>query len=135
MFYEAKVAYENEGKKVNAKYILENFELFGEVESKLYEEFGNFPKFEVLSIKTNLKLKEFINENPTDDEKNKIFYATICDYFVKEDGVVKEIPYVVGLFADSMDEAQRNLNQYISQGLEDMDLKAVKQTKFISLLK
>lgn len=136
MIYEAKVAYEIEGKVVKEQYIIEHAELFGEVESKLYEEFGRFPKFEVMSIKKNLKMREFVNEKTESDDEQKIFYATICDFFVDENnGKVKEIPYIVAVFADHMTEAQGIIANYMRQGLEDMKLKAVKETSFVDLLK
>ena len=135
MIYETKVSYENEGKVSKEQYIIENAELFGEVESKLYEEFGNFPNFCVLSIKTNNKIREVINEKPADDDECKIFYATICDFFTDDNGKTKEIPYVVVAFAHDMTEAKAAIDQYMRQGLEDMELKAIKETNFIDVLR
>ena len=135
MFYEAKVSYEKENKKVKEQFILENYELFGEVESKLYEEFGNFPNFSVVSIKTNNKIREIINEKPTDDDECKIFYATICDFFVDDNEKVREIPYIVVAFAHDMTEAKSAVDQYMRQGLEDMDLKKLVETKFEDVLR
>ena len=135
MIYETKISYENEGKVVKEQYIIENAELFGEVESKLYEEFGNFPNFGVLSIKTNNKIREVINEKPTDDDECKIFYATICDFFTDDNGKVKEIPYIVVAFAHDMTEAKAAIDQYMRQGLDDMELKAIKKTNFIDVLR
>ena len=134
MFYEAKVSYEKENKKVKEQFILENYELFGEVESKLYEEFGNFPNFSVVSIKTNNKIREIINEKPTDDDECKIFYATICDFFTDDNGKTKELPYIVVAFAHDMTEAKAAVDQYMRQGLEDMELKAIKETKYLEVL-
>ena len=135
MIYETKISYENEGKVVKEQYIIENAELFGEVESKLYEEFGNFPNFSVLSIKTNNKIREVINEKPVDDDECKIFYATICDFFTDDNGKTKEIPYVVVAFAHDMNEAKAAVDQYMRMGLEDMELKAIKETKYINVLR
>ena len=134
MIYEAKISYENEGKVVKEQYIIENAELFGEVEAKLYEEFGNFTNFGVVSIKTNNKIREIINEKPFDDDECKIFYATICDFFMDDNDKVKEIPYVVVAFAHDMTEAKAAVDQYMRQGLEDMELKAIKETKFVDIL-
>ena len=134
MIFETKISYEQDGKAVKAQYIIEHAELFGEVESKLYEEFGNFQDFSVVSIKTNNKIREIINEKPTGDDECKIFYATICDFFTNEDGSIKEIPYVVVAFAHDMTEAKAAVDQYMRQGLEDMELKAIKETKFINVL-
>ena len=135
MIYEAKISYENEGKVVKEQYIIENAELFGEVEGKLYEEFGNFPNFSVLSIKTNNKIREVINEKSTDDDECKIFYATICDFFTDDNGKTKEIPYIVVAFAHDMTEAKAAVDQYMRMGLEDMELKAIKETKYLEVLK
>jgi hypothetical protein len=135
MTFETKISYENEGKVVKEQYIIENAELFGEVESKLYEEFGNFPNFSVLSIKTNNKIREVINEKPFDDDECKIFYATICDFFTDDNGKTKEIPYVVVAFAHDMNEAKAAVDQYMRQGLEDMEIKAIKETKYLEVLK
>ena len=135
MIFEAKISYENEGKVVKEQYIIENAELFGEVESKLYEEFGNFQNFNVVSIKTNNKIREIINEKPTDDYEYKIFYATICDFFTDDNGKTKEIPYIVVAFAHDMTEAKAAVDQYMRMGLEDMELKAIKETKFVDILR
>ena len=135
MFYEAKVSYEKENKKVKEQFILENYELFGEVESKLYEEFGNFPNFGVVSIKTNNKIREVINEKPVDDDECKIFYATICDFFTDDNGKVREIPYIVVAFAHDITEAKAAVDQYMRMGLEDMELKKLIETKFEDVLR
>lgn len=135
MIFEAKISYEQDGKAVKAQYIIEHAELFGEVESKLYEEFGNFPNFSVVSIKTNNKIREIINEKPIDDDECKIFYATICDFFTDDNGKVKEIPYVVVVFAHDMTEAKAAVDQYMRQGLEDMELKKLVETKFEEVLR
>ena len=134
MVFETRIIYESEGNVVKEQYIIENAELFGEVESKLYEEFGNFPNFSVLSIKTNNKIREVINEKPDGDDECKIFYATICDFFTDDNGKVKEIPYVVVAFAHDMTEAKAAVDQYMRQGLEDMELKAIKETKYLEVL-
>ena len=135
MFYEAKITYKDEKKTVKEQYVLENFELFGEVESKLYEVFGHLPNFSVASIKTNNKIREIINEKPTDDDECKIFYATICDFFTNEDGSQKEVPYVVVAFAHDMTEAKAAVDQYMRQGLEDMELKKLVETKMLDVLR
>ena len=135
MIFETKISYENEEKVVKEQYIIDNTELFGEVEAKLYEEFGNFPNFSVVSIKTNNNIREIINEKPTDDDECKIFYATICDFFTDDNGKVKELQYIVVAFAHDMTEAKAAVDQYMRQGLEDMELKAIKETKYLDVLK
>lgn len=135
MTFETKISYEQDGKVVKAQYIIENAELFGEVEGKLYEEFGNFPNFSVVSIKTNNKIREVINEKPTDDDECKIFYATICDFFTDDNGKTKELPYVVVAFAHDITEAKAAVDQYMRMGLEDMELKKLVETKMLDVLR
>ena len=135
MIFESKISYEQDGKAVKAQYIIEHAELFGEVESKLYEEFGNLPNFSVVSIKTNNKIREIINEKPTNDDECKIFYATICDFFTDDNGKTKELPYIVVAFAHDMTEAKAAVDQYMKQGLEDMELKKLVETKFEDVLR
>lgn len=120
-------------KVVTSRYIIENAELFGEAESKLYEEFGNKAGFEVTGIKIS-KLKEIINEAPQGDEV-KIYFATIVDKFYDADkDETTETQYAVALHAHDINEAHKAIDQYIKQGMEDMELVGLKCTKFIEVL-
>jgi len=120
-------------KVVTSRYIVENSELFGEVEKKLYEEFGSETGFEITSIKIS-KLKEIINETPQGEEI-KIYFATIIDRFYDADkDETTENQYVVALHAHDINEAYKAIGQYMKQGLEDMELKAIKETKYLEVL-
>ena len=122
-------------KTLVSRYIIENAELFGEAESKLYEEFGNETGFEVTSIKIS-KLKEIINEAPQDDTECKIYFATIVDKFYDaEKDETTENQYTVALHAHDINEAHKAIDQYMKQGMEDMELVGLKCTKYISVLK
>ena len=115
-------------------HIVENAELFGEVESKLYEEFGSETGFEVTSIKIS-KLKEIINEAPQGDTDCKIYFATIVDRFYDaEKDETTETQYTIALHAHDINEAHKAIDQYMKQGLEDMELVGLKCTKYISVL-
>ena len=116
------------------RYIVENAELFGEVESKLYEEFGEETGFEVSSIKIS-KLREIINEAPQGETECKIYFATICDHIMTDEGDVKDMQYSVALHAHDINEAHKAIDQYMSQGLEDMELVGLKCTKYLEVLK
>ena len=120
-------------KVVTSRYIIENAELFGEVENKLYEEFGNMTGFEVASIKIS-KLKEIINEAPQDDTECKIYFATICDHILTDEGDVKDMQYSVALHAHDINEAHKAIDQYMKQGMEDMELVGLKCTKYLEVL-
>ena len=120
-------------KVVTNKYIVENAELFGEVESKLYEEFGNETGFEVASIKIS-KLKEIINKAPQGDMGCKIYFATICDHIMTDEGDVKDMQYSVALHAHDINEAHKAIDQYMKQGMDDMELVGLKCTKYLEVL-
>ena len=121
-------------KVVTSRYIIENAELFGEVESKLYEEFGNETGFEVASIKIS-KLKEIINEAPQGEAECKIYFATIIDRFYDEDkDETTENQYTVALHAHDINEAHKAIDQYMKQGMEDMELVGLKCTKYLEVL-
>ena len=118
-------------KSITSRYIVENANLFSEVESKLYEEFSNETDFEVTGIKIS-KLKEIVNKPPQGEYK--IYFATICDHFITEEGDDKELKYVVALHASDINEAHQTVKQYMQQGLEDMELVAIKETKYLEVL-
>ena len=121
-------------RNVTSRYIVENAEFFGEVEKKLYEEFGNETGFEVASIKIS-KLREIINEAPQGEIECKIYFATIVDKFYDADkDETTEMQYVVALFAHNINEAHQAIDQYMKQGMEDMELVGLKCTKYISVL-
>lgn len=121
-------------KVVTSRYIIGNAELFGEAESKLYEEFGNETGFEVASIKIS-KLKEIINEAPQGETECKIYFATIIDRFYDADkDETTENQYTVALHAHDINEAHKAIDQYMKQGMEDMELVGLKCTKYLEVL-
>ena len=121
-------------KTLVSRYIIENAELFGEAESKLYDEFGSEAGFEVASIKIS-KLKEIINEAPQGDKECKIYFATIVDKFYDADkDETTETQYTVALHAHDINEAYKTIDQYMKQGMEDMELVGLKCTKYLSVL-
>ena len=121
-------------KTLVSRYIVENEELFGGVEKKLYEEFGNENGFEVATIKIS-KLKEIINEAPQGDEECKIYFANIIDRFYDADkDETTETPYVVALHAHDINEAHKAIDQYMLHGMEDMELVGLKCTKYLEVL-
>ena len=134
MFYELtlqvdKLNEKGEEKRVTERYITEDL-LFAGTEAKglhLYK-----GECDVTAIKRS-KIMEFVN-NRADDEQS-IYYATIESIFIDENtGEEKATKYVVGLFAKSIDEANRIANQYMSQGLADLVLVGIKKTKIVDLL-
>lgn len=120
-------------KVITSRYIIENAVFFGEVESKLYDEFGDETDLEVATIKIS-KLREIINEAPQGDTECKIYFATICDHILTEEGDVKDMQYLVALHAHDINEAHKAIDQYMKQGMEDMELVGLKCTKYLEVL-
>lgn len=117
-------------KLIAEKYLVENIEFFAEAEQKMLEYFNN--ENEVPAIKQH-KLKEFVNKRTT--ETQTIFFATLESIFVDElTGEDKATKYVVGLFAENIDDAYVITNKYMSQGLENLVLVGIKKTKIVELI-
>lgn len=117
-------------KLIAEKYLVENIEFFAEAEQKILTYFNN--ENEVTAIKQS-KLKEFVNKRTT--ETQTIFFATLESIFVDElTGEDKATKYVVGLFAENIDDAYVITNKYMSQGLEDLVLVGIKKTKIVELI-
>ena len=110
-------------------------ESFADAEQIGYDYGSGLTAVDVVSVKRS-KLKEIINEQPSGDETCKIYVARIVDHFVDmETEETKDIKYSVALFAHDMKEANIAIEQYMKQGLEDMDLVGIKETKFNGVLK
>jgi hypothetical protein len=115
--------------------ILEHAESFANAEEIGYDYGSGLTAIDVVSIKRS-KLKEIVNERPFGDETCKIYVAQIVDHFVDVDTEeTKYIKYSVALFAHDMKEAHQAIEQYMKQGLEDMDLIGIKETNFTDVLK
>lgn len=115
--------------------ILEHAESFSDAEQIGYDYGSGLTGLDVISIKRS-KLKEIVNEKPFNDETCKIYVAQIVDHFVDiETEETKDIKYSVALFAHDMKEAHQAIEQYMKQGLEDMDLVGIKETNFTNVLK
>ena len=115
--------------------ILEHAESFADAEQIGYDYGSGLTAIDVVSVKRS-KLKEIINEQPSGDETCKIYIAQIVDHFVDmETEETKDIKYSVALFAHDMKEANKAIEQYMKQGLEDMNLVGIKETNFCGVLK
>ncbi len=130
-----KVDSKGNDRNVKESLILEHAESFADAEQIGYDYGSGLTAIDVVSIKRS-KLKEIINEQPSGDETCKIYIAQIVDHFVDmETEETKDIKYSVALFAHDMKEAHQAIEQYMKQGLEDMDLVGIKETKFNGVLK
>ena len=72
--------------------------------------------------------KPAINEKY--DDNNKLYLVKIAQDMVIEDQV-KTVKYVMPAFANNSNELYKIVNDYIAQGLDDMRLTTISETKWI----
>lgn len=138
MYYETSIKHDyltedNEVKTMTSKIIVNNANLFSEAEYKALkyanEEWKNdtlTTEPDVTAIKRS-RIYEFANK-PEDGEK--IYLATIDDIFVDDNGKEKRIHYLVGIYADDITKAKNSATEYMKQGISDMLLVGINETKF-----
>lgn len=135
MWYEAiskRITIDKKGndKEISEKYLVNHCELCAEVEQKILEEWNGENR--CTSVKES-NIREFVNNRRNDEDF--IFISTIEDIFIDENsGEEKTTKYHVGLFAKTIEEATKIMVEYMNQGLNDMRLTSVKQTKIIDVL-
>lgn len=117
-------------KEVAEKFIIDNCEFCSESEKIMLLEYNGENR--CTSIKES-NLREFVNERQDDDQA--IFLATLEDVFVTDDGDEKATRYVVGLFANTVEEATKVMIEYMRQGMGNLSLVSIKKTKIVDLLK
>lgn len=117
-------------KEVTDKYIVENQTLFAEAEQKGLELPLQDP--DVVAIKISA-VRDFVNK-PTNQDDEAIYYATIVDTFINDDGSEKKLKYKIGLFALSTTNANKIVNEYMAQGLNDMECEEIKKTSFVGVI-
>ena len=135
MFYEVTskritVDLKGNDKEVTEKFVLKDLEFFAEAETKVYELFNN--ENSVTAIKQS-KIMEFANERCKDEQD--IYLATLEQIFIDEKtGAEKSMKYLIGLFAENIDDAANVANEYKKQIDDDMHLVCVRKTNFVELL-
>lgn len=132
MFYELKLkvkqlADNGEEKEVIERYITD-VELFAEAEAKGMEQYNG--ECDVFAISQS-KIIEIVNKK--EDDK-PFFKATIIKEYTDDAGNDKEMKYPVLVCAKDITEANKMMQDYMRQGLEDMRLDAIQKTKIIDIL-
>lgn len=132
MWYEIKLKVEKENAKGEMKEVKEHFitdvDLFCEAEAKgigLYN--GNCDVFSIIRS----KIREIVNNK---EEGKPFFKATLIDVFINDDGTEKETPYTVLVCASDLAEANRLMEDYMRQGMQDFRLEGIVRTKVIDVL-
>lgn len=132
MFYEIKLKTNRENDKGEMKEVKEHFildaDLFCEAEAKGMELYNG--SCDVFSI-TRSKIREIVNAK---QEDKPFFRATLTDIFVNDDGTEKETPYPVLVCAADITEANRLMEDYMRQGMQDFRLEGITKTKILDVL-
>lgn len=133
MYYEVTLKVtkqDNKGndKEVKENFLVENAELWQEVENRALELYNG--EADIVAMKRSSVI-EVVNEKKED---TPIFKAKLISTYVDEKGKEKEKSWVVALFAADMNEANKKMQEYIKQGMEDLTLREIKQTNLLEII-
>lgn len=137
MYYEVSIKVNRIQENGQEKEVLERYIAdvlsFTEAEAKGVKEYADYNlQGEVVAIKRS-NVYEIVNEAP--DSDCKLFKAKIVSIFIDEkNGKEKEQLYHVLLWAKDMDDANKSMNEYMKQGLSDLFLREIKETKILEVI-
>lgn len=103
--------------------------LFAEAEQKGLELYNG--QCDVVGIRRS-NVYEIVNE--THEEDDKLFKAQLASTFITDDGKEKEQKYEVVVWADSVNGANKRMQEYMKTGMSDLVLKGIKETKLLDIL-
>lgn len=113
-------------KNINETYLTDALH-FADAGYKIVQEIGTDAEVTDISLQKNLK--PLINEQT--DENQKLFIVKIAEDVLMEDGTYKTSKYVLPVFAEDSIKLQAIMKDFISQGLENMRLTTISETKWI----
>ena len=113
-------------KQVCERYLYDA-ELVAECEARALEE---IPDCDVICV-CRSKIVEIINENV---REGAFYKAKITETTVNEDGSESSKSYMVLCNAETLPKATSVFQEYIKQGLENMELTNITKTKIIDIL-
>lgn len=126
MYYRIKLS-NMPGVKGILTYLTEE-ENFAAASKKVLNEL-NDTEIEVEEIKWMKNFKPAINKKYADT--NKLYIVKIAEDIKQDNGTVKTVKYELPVFANDSNELQKIVNDYISQGMENMRLTTISETKWI----
>lgn len=134
MFYELAIKVNKIDNKGKEKEVVERFitnvELFAEAEQKGLELYNG--QCDVVGIRRS-NVYEIVNE--AHEEDDKLFKAQLASIFITDDGKEKEQKYEVVVWADSVNGANKKMQEYMKSGMSDLVLKGIKETRILDILK
>lgn len=116
-------------KEVKENFLVENAELWSEVEQRGLELYNG--EADIVAMKRSSVI-EIVNQR--EEENQPIYKARLVSTFVDDKGKEKEKSWIVALFAQNMDDANKKMQQYIKQGMEDLTLREIKQTNILDII-
>lgn len=139
MFYSIKAKYlkmteTGRLKKVTEEYLVDGAQTHGEAEDTGYKmgcEY-NLASFDVVGVKRS-SIKEFVNKE-AEMEGRDIYVATTVMLEIDENGNETETSFDVGVYANTVDEATKEVNDYIKTRMGDFVVTSVKKTKILEVL-
>lgn len=136
MFYELAIKVNRMQENGKEKEVVERYitdcNLFAEAEEIGLKECSDYQlQGDVVGIKRS-NVYEIVNEIHGEDDK--LFKAKIVSVFVDDKGKEKEQPYHVLIWASSMDDANRKVQEYMKQGLSDMRWVMTKETNLLNVI-
>lgn len=123
MFFRIKVR--NDKNKIDT--YLTEAEHFAEAGYKIIQLVGNDNEIEEVKLMKNFK--PFINDKYSNE--NKLYMVKIAEDISLDNGELKTIKYELPAFANDSNDLHKIVNDYISQGLNDMRLTTISETKWI----
>lgn len=102
-------------------------ENFANAAYKVIEQIGTNADIE--EIKWMKNFKPAINEKHA--KTNKLYMVKLAEDIKQDDGTVKTFKYEMPVFADNSNELQAIIKDYISQGLNNMRLTTISETKWL----
>ena len=130
MWFKVNISREVEIKKDKKKVLYETFLLdvdnFAEAGYRVMQYYeGDCEVEDVMLMKT---LKPAANDKFSDT--NKLFIVKFAEDFKQDDGTIKTMKYPVPFFADSSVDLQEKIHDYMLQGLQDMRVTTISETKW-----
>lgn len=135
MYFETLTSYRKRDEKGKEKLIKEKFlvdkcELFAQAEQATLMHYEGTTVVCIDDISKSL-IVGFINSKT--DEEQLIFTTTLSE-MTEDNGKMKKIMYTLALYAKTMKEAHKCIEDYMNNSLNDMACERVKKTDIVEIL-
>ena len=124
MYYKIKVSNVTDAKGITT--YLTEAENFADAGYKIVQLLGTQPEIEEIKLMKNFK--PAINDKY--DTGNKLYMVKIAED-INIDNKTRTLKYELPVFANDSNELNKIVNEYISQGLDNMRLTTISETKWI----